>query len=122
MSLTAMNMDVASEDSSHQVVPCAPNMCITPAAPSPLPMPYPLKCDTGMLDPGTDKTMVGSDKKILTLNGKAKMCMGNEPGVQKDVVTMQTDGHAGAIAGIPCVMFEGAPVVVTGMPGFINTM
>lgn len=121
MSLTAVAMDVASEDSTHQIPPLAPNMCITPAAPSPLPMPYPIIGDTGRLASGTEKTKV-KGKKVLTLKGKTQMCSGNEAGVQKDIITFTTKGKAFALVGAPVVMFEGAMVVITGSPGFGNAM
>lgn len=121
MPLTAVNMEVASENSTHQVPPMAPNVCITPAAPSPLPMPYPIIGDTGQLATGTENTKI-KGKKILNLKGKTKMCSGNEAGTQKDIITFTTRGKAWALVGAPVVMFEGAMVVITGSPGFGNTM
>lgn len=122
MSVTAMAMDVASEGSGHTVVPMAPNMCITPAAPSPLPMPYPITGSTSQLDPGTEKTKVGG-KKVLNAKCKVKKVSGNEPGTQKDVVSFQTGGHAWPLP-VPAVLvlFEGSPVTITGNPGFGNSM
>ena len=89
MSVTAMKMDVACEDSGHQVTPLAPNMCITPAAPSPLPLPYPIMGSSSSLDPGTEKTKING-KKVLNANCKVKKMNGNEAGTQKDITTMQT--------------------------------
>ena len=65
MGVTAMMMDVVSEESGHQVVPMAPNMCITPAAPSPLPMPYPITASSSQLDPGTEKTQLDARRDLL---------------------------------------------------------
>ena len=120
--VTVLSMDVACEDSGHQMVPCAPNMCITPAAPSPLPLPYPIMADSSTLDPGTEKTKI-SGKKILNAKCKLKKVTGNEPGTQKDITTMQTNGHAWPLP-VPAVtvLFEGAPVSITGTPGFANSM
>lgn len=118
---TALMMDVACEDSGHQMVPMAPNMCITPAAPSPLPMPYPLTASSSQLDPGTQKVKIG-DKKTLNLKSKIKRVSGNEPGTQKDISTMQTNGHAWCITGAFTVLFEGAPVAITGSQGLANSM
>ena len=122
MSVTAMKMDVACENSGHQVVPMAPNMCITPAAPSPLPLPYPIMGSSSSLDPGTEKTKVNG-KKVLNAKCKVKKVNGNEAGTQKDITTMQTGGHAWPLP-VPAVMvlFEGAPVTITGNPGFGNSM
>ena len=119
-SVTAVGFDVACESSSHQVVPLAPNMCITPCAPSPLPMPYPIMGDTSKLDPGCEDTKIEGAKSMNT-DDKVKSIKGNEPGTQKDILTGQTDGHAWAVVGAPVVMFEGSMCVITGSPGFGNT-
>ncbi len=121
MSVTAMMMDIVCEDSGHQVVPMAPNMCITPAAPSPLPMPYPIQGTSAQLDPGTEKTQA-KGKKILNADGKVKAVHGNEAGTQKDITTMQTGGHAWPLP-VPAVtiQFEGKPVTITGNQGFGNS-
>src|SRR5581483_10908624 len=111
MGLTACGMTVAGEHTTHQVTPMAPNMCITPAAPSPLPMPYPLTGNTGSLDPGCENTKC-ENKKVMNTDSKVATVHGNEPGTQKDVVTMKTTGKAFAVMGAPTVMFEGAMVVI----------
>jgi len=116
-----MAMDIVSEASGHQVVPLAPNVCITPAAPSPLPLPYPLMGSSSQLDPGTEKTKE-ADKMIMNTAGKVKQVHGNEAGTQKDIITMQTGGHAWALPLAVTVQFEGKPVVITGNPAFLNSM
>jgi hypothetical protein len=120
MGVTAISMDVCSEDSSHGVVPLAPNVCITPAAPSPLPIPYPIGGDTSSLDPGCDNVHV-EGKKSMSTNSKVAAVHGNEAGTQKDILTGKTAGKAWALLGAPTVFFEGGMAVVTGMPGFGNT-
>jgi hypothetical protein len=121
MGVTAMGMDVVSEDSGHQVVPLAPNMCITPAAPSPLPLPYPITGSSSSLDPGTEKTQIGG-KKVMNAACKVKEMHGNEAGTQKDIITFTTGGHAWPLP-VPAVTihFEGQPVTITGNPGFGNS-
>jgi hypothetical protein len=121
MSVTVMAMDVVCEDSGHQVVPCAPNVCITPAAPSPLPLPYPITGSSANLDPGTEKVKIGN-KKVLNAAGKVKEVHGNEAGTQKDILSMTTGGHAWPLP-VPAVTvhFEGQPVTITGNPGFGNS-
>lgn len=121
MSVTAIGVEIACENSSHQVAPLAPNMCITPAAPSPLPLPYPVTGNTGSLDPGCKKVEI-SGKKSMNLDAKVATVHGNEAGTQKDVVTFKTAGKAYALVGAPVVMFQGSMVVITGSPGFTNTM
>ena len=120
--VTVLNMDVVCEDSGHNVVPMAPNMCITPCAPSPLPMPYPITGTSSNLDPGTDKTEI-KGKKALNCKGKVKKINGNQAGTQKDITTFQTTGHAWPLP-VPAVTvhFEGGPVTITGNPGFGNSM
>ncbi|MFO0646067.1 MAG: PAAR-like domain-containing protein [Polyangiales bacterium] len=121
MSVTAIMMDVVCEDSSHQVTPLAPNMCITPAAPSPLPLPYPITGSSTQLDPGTEKTKING-KKVLNAKCCVKAVHGDEAGTQKDVSTFTTGGKAWPLP-VPAVtvLFEGAPVTVTGNPGFGNS-
>jgi hypothetical protein len=121
VSVTAVFMDVVCESSTHVVTPMAPNMCITPCAPSPLPMPYPLMGDSSSLDPGTDKVKI-EDKKCMNTDCQVKQVHGNEPGTQKDIITFQTTGHAFALVGAPTVFFEGAMICITGSTGFANTM
>ncbi len=121
--LTALGMDMVTEKSSHQVMGMAPNMCMTPAAPSPLPMPYPIMGDTAMLAQGTDKTKEGGgSSKLLNLKGKTAMCSGNEAGALLDVVSHKIKGTTFPLVGVPVVLVEGAPQVVTGMPGMMNSI
>ena len=121
-SFTALGTDIVCESSSHNVVPLAPNVCITPAAPSPLPLPYPITGTSSQLDPKTENTFY-KDKGILNYKSKVAKMHGNEPGTQKDILTFQTTGAAYGLP-VPAVtvQFEGGPVIVTGSPGFGNTM
>ncbi len=120
--LEAVGQDMATEKSKHTVMGMAPNMCITPAAPSPLPMPYPINGDTGMLAEGTDKTAEGGGgKKLLTLKGKTMMCSGNEAGVGMDIISHKIKGTTFPLVGVPVVLIEGAPQVVSFMPGMMNS-
>ena len=84
MGVTAIGMDVCSESSSHQVVPMAPNVCITPAAPSPLPIPYPIMGSTSSLDPGCEDTKIES-KKSMSTKSKVAAVHGNEADPQYGV-------------------------------------
>ncbi len=121
--LTAVGMDMVTEKSAHKVIGMVPDVCITPSAPSPLPMPYPVQGDSAMLASGTDKTKEGGgSKKLLNLKGKTMMCSGNEAGVGTDIVSHKIKGTTFPIMGVPVVLVEGAPQVVTGMPGMMNAM
>lgn len=124
MGVTVLNMDIVCEDSGHQVVPMAPNFCITPgaAAGAPAPLPYPITARSTELDPGTEKTKQGKGK-TLNAKSKVKSCKGNEPGSQKDVSTFQTSKKSWPFP-VPAVTvhFEGAPIAITGNPGMGNSM
>lgn len=121
MGVDVNGLNSVGESSGHNVVPMAPKMCITPAAPSPLPIPYPITGTSSQLDPGTEETKV-SNKKVLNAKGEVKRVMRNEPGTQKDITTMTTSGHAWPLP-VPAVTvhFEGAPIAVTGNPGMGNS-
>ena len=121
MTVKACGVEISCEASAHQIIGCAPNMCITPCAPSPVPMPYPLMGDTGKLAVGCEDTKIAK-KKSLTTNGAAKKVSGNEAGTQKDILTMKTAGKAYPVVGAPVVFFEGGMVCVTGSPGFANSI
>ncbi len=115
-----MSMNVVCEDSGHQVVPVAPNMCLPPAAPSPRPLPYPITGTSATLDPGCEHTKIRG-QKVLNADGKIKKVTGNEAGTQKDIITFTTGDHAFPLP-LPAqtVHFEGQPVSITGNPGFGN--
>ena len=117
-------MDVVAENSGHQVVPAGPNTCITPGvlAGAPGPIPYPIKPDATSFDPGTSKTKA-EGKPIMNGKGSVKSLMGNQPGSQKDISTFQTGKKSWPIP-VPAVniLFEGAPVTITGNPGMGNSM
>ena len=64
--VTALTMDVITEASGHQVVPNAVSVCITPCAPSPVPIPYPVIANVseGITDPPL-RTKVSGEKSPL---------------------------------------------------------
>ena len=123
MGVTVLNMEIVGESSSHQVVQMAPNMCITPgaAAGAPAPLPYPIIADSGKLAKGCNKVKE-SGKKTMNAKGKVKTLSGNEAGTQKDIVSMKTKGTSWAMP-VPAVtvLFEGAPISITGTPGMTNS-
>ena len=99
--VTAVMMDVITEKSGHQVVPNAVSVCITPAAPSPLPIPYPViaQVGEGITDPPMRTKVNGSP--IATTGSVLKACHGNEPGTLKEVVSLNTGGPVFIIVGAP---------------------
>ena len=124
MGVKVLNMDLVGEKSGHQVVPMAPNVCITPGvvAGAPGPIPYPITASSSSLDSGTKKTDEGG-KPVLTAKGNVKSCNGNQPGSNKDITTFQTAKKSWPLP-VPAITvhFEGAPVTITGNPGMGNSM
>ncbi len=114
--VTALMMDTITEKSGHTLVPNAVSVCITPAAPSPLPIPYPVvsSLSEGVTDPPMRTKINGA--KIATTGSVAKACHGNEPGTLKEVLSLNTGG--------PCFLILGAPVVICelGMMGITGSM
>ncbi len=114
--VTALMMDTITEKSGHSFVPNAVSVCITPAAPSPLPIPYPVfgMAANGITDPPMRTKINGS--KIATTGSVIKSCNGNEPGTLKEVVSLNTGGPIFIIMGAPVVLCE------LGMMGITTSM
>ena len=123
MSIIANNMEVAGESTGHNVIYMAPSVCITPCAPSPVPIPYPIMTPdgTGSLGDDTRRVQIGG-KPVFNLDCIVSACKGNEPGSQKEVVSLKTSSSAYILSGSPNVMAEGSAVVFTGSPGMGNQM
>lgn len=119
--LTAMSQAVASEETSLNFVPNAPNVCLTPSAPSPIPVPYPIMGDTGQLSTGCE-SVLHKGKKTMNTQGKLAAVRGNEAGTGGDIITGLNRGTAWALIGPPTILFEGAPVVTSTSPGFGNCL
>jgi hypothetical protein len=120
MGVTAVMMDCITEKSGHTMTPCAVSVCTTPAAPSPIPVPYPVMASSaeGVKDPPVRTKMGGA--KIITVGACFKACHGNEPGTMKEVVSLNTGGPAFVVMGAPIVFVELGMVGITGSPGFLN--
>lgn len=123
MGVVANNKDIAAESSGHQIIYMAPSVCITPAAPSPLPIPYPIMTPSGMkgLDDDTRKVKING-KAVFCLGSLISSCNGNEPGTQKEVVSLKTGSKAFPLTGSPNVKAEGSAVVFTGSQAMGNKM
>jgi uncharacterized Zn-binding protein involved in type VI secretion len=123
MPVFADSLEVAGESTGHQVVYMSPSVCITPAAPSPLPVPYPiLTADgTGTLKDDTRRVKLGG-KPVFNLDSAVSSCSGNEPGTQKEVVSLKTGSSCFIINGSTTVKAEGAAVVFTTSRGMGNQM
>jgi hypothetical protein len=100
-----------------------PSVCITPAAPSPVPVPYPILTPDGTatLKDDTRRVKIGG-KPVFVVDSAVSSCTGNEPGSQKEVVSMKTGSSAFIINGSPDVSAEGKAVVYTTSSGMGNQM
>src|SRR5258708_232334 len=118
--VTAVNMDVITEKSGHVMTPCAVSVCLTPAAPSPLPIPYPVIGNTsdGVTDPAMRTKISGA--AVITVGSVFKACHGNEAGTLKEVVSLNTGGPCFIVMGAPTVLCELGMMGITGSPGFLN--
>ncbi|MBK8256718.1 MAG: DUF4150 domain-containing protein [Polyangiaceae bacterium] len=119
-SVTALMMDVITEKSGHSMTGLAVSVCLTPAAPSPLPIPYPTfaSVSEGVIDECLRTKIDGA--KVLTVGSCTKNCHGNEPGTLKEVVSLNTTGPSFPILGAPIVFIELGMAGITLSPGFMN--
>ncbi len=118
--VTALCMDTITKKSGHSMVPCAVSVCITPAAPSPLPIPYPVTASIaeGVTDPCMRTKFDGAD--VCTVGSCFKACHGNEPGTLKEVVSLNTGGPCFLVMGAPNVFVARGGAGSPGRPGFLN--
>ncbi|APR79160.1 Hypothetical protein A7982_04507 [Minicystis rosea] len=114
--VTALFLDTITDKSGHVQTGLAVSVCLTPAAPAPLPIPYPTfgSVMEGITDPCMRTKIEGA--KILTVGGCMSKCHGNEPGTLKEIVSLNTCG--------PCFPWLGAPIVFIelGMAGITGAM
>jgi RHS repeat-associated protein len=118
--VTALAMDPITEKSGHAIAPVAPSVCITPAAPAPIPVPYPVAGSSyeGIFGPPLRTKMNGAP--IGTVGSAFKACHGNEPGTLKEVVSLNTGGPAAIMMGTPTVLAECGMVGIAGSPLLAN--
>lgn len=118
--VTAVMMDVVTEKSNHAFPPLGVSVCLTPAAPAPLPIPYPVfgQSNEGLEDTPLRTKVNGVN--FLTVGAIAKKCHGNEPGTLKEIVSLNTTGPIFPILGAPTVIAELGMIAITLSPGFEN--
>ncbi|MEO5726754.1 MAG: PAAR-like domain-containing protein, partial [Byssovorax sp.] len=118
--VTALMMDVITEKSGHTIVPLAVSVCLTPAAPAPLPIPYPVVGNSieGITDEPLRTRINGA--KIGTVGSVLKTCHGNEPGTLKEVLSLTTTGPCLILLGAPNVLCELGMMGITGSPCISN--
>ncbi|HHH30209.1 MAG TPA: DUF4150 domain-containing protein, partial [Polyangiaceae bacterium] len=120
--VTAVKMDLVTKKSGHQMTGMAVSVCLTPAAPSPLPIPYPTM---GTVAEGIDdpcmRTKAGG-AIIMTVGSCMSKCHGNEPGTLKEVVSLNTAGPCFPALGAPIVLMELGMAGITGSIGQMNKL
>jgi RHS repeat-associated protein len=118
--VTAVGMDVITEKSGHVSSPIAPSVCTTPAAPAPIPVPYPAVGTSKEGIAGAPNRTKINGAPIGTVGGAFKASHGNEPGTMKDVVSLNTGGAVSIVAGAPTVICEIGMMGITGSPILAN--
>ena len=118
--VTALDLDVITEKSGHTAAPISPSVCITPAAPSPLPVPYPASGSSSQGVIGAPARTKINGAPIGTVGGAFEACHGNEPGTLKEVVSLNTGGAASILVGAPTVICELGMMGITGSPLLAN--
>jgi RHS repeat-associated protein len=118
--VTALDLDVITEKSGHSLAPILPSVCITPAAPSPLPVPYPASGSSRQGVIGSPSRTKINGAPIGTVGGAFEACHGNEPGTLKEVVSLNTGGAASILVGAPTVICELGMMGITGSPLLAN--
>jgi uncharacterized Zn-binding protein involved in type VI secretion len=123
MSVTANFLDIAGNATGHTVVYMAPSVCITPAAPSPMPMPYPIMTPTGTKQTKDHTgTVELNGQPVVCVGSLIASCTGNEPGTQKEIVSLNTSGAGFILQGSPDVKFNGSAVAYTTSQGMGNRL
>ena len=121
MTVTADMMDVAGNATGHTVIYMAPSVCITPAAPSPMPLPYPITTPTGTKQTKDHTgTVMLKGKPMFCVGSLVAQCVGNQPGTQKEIVSLTTGGKGFILTGSVTVKIEGSPPAFTTSTGMGN--
>ena len=89
-----------------------PNVCLTPSAPSPIPVPYPSigQCATAQSGTFSMKVKV-LNKNMLTVKTKIQKTNGDEAGTNGGVMSGMFGGPCGRTQSSMKVSVEGAPLV-----------
>jgi hypothetical protein len=108
----ALEMDVITEKSNHQVVGMAVSPCLTPPAPPPVPYPLVAMVSEGISDSPLRTKVSGTN--CATIGSVLKTCHGNEPGVGKEVVSLNQMGPVAPTTGAFTVLIELGAAGITG--------
>ena len=105
---------VACVATGHTAVSDGPtDVCKTPAAPSPLPMPYPNVAVSSMMGGGYATKVIILGTPTLTRNGTIAASTGDQAGTLLGVVSNTIMGACGVIMASPDVKAEGFGVART---------
>ena len=105
---------VACVATGHTAVSDGPtDVCKTPAAPSPLPMPYPNVAVSSMMGGGYATKVIILGTPTLTRNGTIAASTGDQAGTLLGVVSNTIMGACGVIMASPDVKAEGGGVART---------
>jgi len=118
--VTAAGLDVITEKSGHVIAPMSPSVCLTPAAPSPVPMPYPTTGSSREGIAGAPSRTKINGARSGTVGAAFKASHGNEPGTLKEVVSHNTGGAAPLLLGAPNVWIEHGMAGITGSAVMAN--
>jgi RHS repeat-associated protein len=118
--VTADGLDVITEKSGHVIAPVTPSVCLTPAAPSPMPVPYPVTGSSRDGIAGAPSRTKINGARIGTVGSALKASHGNEPGALKEVVSHNTAGPAPLLIGALNVWIERGMAGITGSPMMSN--
>lgn len=86
-------------------------------------MPYPIMTPDGVANLDDDaRTVKIEGKPVFTVDSEVHSCTGNEPGTQKEVVSLKTGSSCYILDGSPSVSACGSAVAFTGSSGIGNQM
>lgn len=118
--VTALGLDVITEASGHIATPVTPSVCVTPAAPAAMPIPYPAGGTSREgIAGGTARTKING-APAATAGSAFAASHGNEPGTLKEIASHNTGGPAPVLFGAPTVLIEHGMAGITGSPLMIN--
>ena len=98
-----------------------PDVCLVPAAPSPVPTPLPNMQMSTLSAPMVPNVLINA-MPVLNKRSKGKLSYGDEPGVGGGVTTGTFKGDAKYTVGSIKCKIGGAPAVRTGTPTGQNGM
>lgn len=105
---------VASVASVHTSISDGPtDVCKTPAAPSPLPLPYPNIALSTTMGSGYATKVLNIGTPTWTRKGKSAVSNGDQPGVLMGVISNKIMGQCGIIMASPDVKAQTGGVVRT---------